>query len=521
MQGGSPARTSVVAGDEPDLSLLRWTATRDQSNNVITFVAQGGVVASEGLVFAIGRVSPPGGPSNQYKLFAFRRADGSCAWAGAIPTPVLDSQSTPAIDRANGAVIAASGNRVRAFDLTTGVQRWDRALTRNIVNASPVVTTDLGPADRLFITDFDGFGSAAKVYGINVDPFNATTNPYQPGDIVWSAGIGAGSGNSVAYLPRVAGGLGHAYVASVGDFATEPGRVRAFPASASGTPAPVWSVDNDTGLGFFGGVCVASPSQLSADPPVFAASYDFSGGLKSGNLVKVNGRTGAIVWSAWTNRSASTPVPLPDGRVLLSNGINGFGSLPGVVCLRDLGATFATVWETIADTWTDANGNSSIDPGEFRAMGGWNQQPVATIAPGALGGATRFIVGLTPTSSNSFAASSALTQYDPAQAPSATAFVVRAAPAGGGSPAVAGPAAYSIGSTGLVALGSIPGDFDVNGDGRVTIDDLYAWEQGTGSRDTDRDGSVTPADKRKLLVALRGMEQEQLVRSSPIGGATP
>lgn len=44
---------------------------------------------------------------------------------------------------------------------------------------------------------------------------------------------------------------------------------------------------------------------------------------------------------------------------------------------------------------------------------------------------------------------------------------------------------------------------DVNTDFTVDIEDLYAWEQGSGLRDVDEDGSVTAADRSALIATLR------------------
>ncbi len=44
---------------------------------------------------------------------------------------------------------------------------------------------------------------------------------------------------------------------------------------------------------------------------------------------------------------------------------------------------------------------------------------------------------------------------------------------------------------------------DVNRDGRVDIDDLYAWEQGRGVRDINRSGAADAADRNILLGVLR------------------
>jgi hypothetical protein len=50
--------------------------------------------------------------------------------------------------------------------------------------------------------------------------------------------------------------------------------------------------------------------------------------------------------------------------------------------------------------------------------------------------------------------------------------------------------------------------FDINGDIRLTIDDLHVYEQNPA--DLDGDGSVTPHDRQVLISALRFSEASGL-----------
>jgi hypothetical protein len=72
-----------------------------------------------------------------------------------------------------------------------------------------------------------------------------------------------------------------------------------------------------------------------------------------------------------------------------------------------------------------------------------------------------------------------------------------------GSPAIAGGNLYAIGSGGLRSFGALPLLLDVNRDGRVDVEDIYAWEQGRGSRDVDGNGAVNAADREQLIGAIR------------------
>jgi len=53
---------------------------------------------------------------------------------------------------------------------------------------------------------------------------------------------------------------------------------------------------------------------------------------------------------------------------------------------------------------------------------------------------------------------------------------------------------------------------DVNRDGHVDIDDLYAWEQGSGQRDINRSGSADSADRTILINTLRNEERDEMSR---------
>jgi hypothetical protein len=55
----------------------------------------------------------------------------------------------------------------------------------------------------------------------------------------------------------------------------------------------------------------------------------------------------------------------------------------------------------------------------------------------------------------------------------------------------------------LRSFGALPLLLDVNRDGRVDVEDIYAWEQGRGSRDVDGNGAVNAADREQLIGAIR------------------
>ncbi|MFZ2875639.1 MAG: PQQ-binding-like beta-propeller repeat protein [Phycisphaerales bacterium] len=498
---GGGGRASLVERPLPACGQPTWNRTRDETGATIRFANSVGVAVSGSgngaLVFALGRVSRPGGPSNEPRVFAFARDSGEPVWSRPISSPSLDSWSGPVLDTCNGTVIVCSGRMVAAFDQLSGEPRWQRLLTRVIVNASPVVTSDLGPGDRLFVTDFNGGGTSGRLYCINVDPFDAANNPFQPGEIVWSRVIGGTSGNSPAY------DAGVVYVATNGRFFTpptpsEPGSILAFSAGATSEPEPLWTFANVLDLGFYGGVCVNRDA--SGTPMVYAASYNFSltGPLASSNLVKVNGACGDLVWSAPCGRTSTIPVPLPGGRVLLSEGVRGeFGSAAALALYEDLGSSAQPLWNTAVASWVDVNGNLAIDEGEYKPMGGWTMQPVVS----QFGGVSRAVVGALPGSAGE--QTEELLVVDLGKGPLDPEFLVEDGHGPGNPAALAGTTLYSTGEHGLHAFGATTLELDLNGDGYLTVDDLYAWEQGLGGSDVNGDGVTDAEDRAWVASAVR------------------
>lgn len=498
---GGPARKGVADTTAPDLGLTLWTFNRDAFNRVVTCVGPSGVVCSRDLVYAIGSVVVS--TQKQYSLYAVDRRSGVLRWSRGVASPVADSWSSPVVDERNATVMTCTGKTVAAFDAASGAPRWSTTLARNIVNASAVVTGDLGVSNRLFITQFDGFGGGGLLTCINVDPEMGIANPCAPGEVLWSAPIGGSSGNSPAYCDGVV------YCSSIGALDVY-GQVQAFDARAVTAPPPLWTHVVE-GHNFYGGVSVHADE---AGLWLYAATYDFAGGTDASALVKLDALTGAEVWSTPCNRTASAPVIVGDGRIVLSGGIWGYGTVPSIEIFSDLGVTVREEWNSALATWVDVDGDESIGVGEFLALGGWSHAPVV------IGAEHRLLVGVVPTSTDPGSAYTELYELDLELLPPSAvqggaedrSFVVGHRMDGGSSPAAADANIYTIGASGLVALGAAPGRFDVNGDGRVDIEDLHAWFGGTGERDTDLDGDVDGADLEGLNLAVRADEVEEVRR---------
>lgn len=480
---GTPER--IAAGKERPASVASpaRVTSHDSDGAPIEFVGQAGPVVYGGRVFALARIA------GQAVLVAMDAETGEELWTAPVPAFVQNSWASPAADAENGTVLVGAGRELLALDAATGALRWSCQLQRDVVNASPLVTTDREPADRAFITDYDGIGASGRLYCINVDPFDAAANPYEPGQIVWSVVLGATSGNTPAYAAGVV------YAASItDDSGWSPGIVRAFPAGATSPPAPLWTFENVKDAGFFGGVCVEAAAGGAGGAFVYAASYATAGGQFSANLVKLDAATGSLVWSADANRTDATPIPLGDGRIALSTGVRGFGSSPSVQLFRDDGGSASLLWDTAHDTWEDADGDGVLDIGEFLLVGGWTVQPVW-----GGGNSGRLYVGAAPGAAAWYAPCTDLYALDLSKSPGEEGFAAERFVGAGSTPALAGGVLYTIGEAGLHAFG--PGGAcgaDCDGSGALSVADFTCFRArylaGDGRADCTGDGALGVAD---------------------------
>ncbi len=490
---GSPARDAVASSGVVSLDLPLWVVDRDENDEPVEILPQSSFVVHDGYGYALAE------RGLDCVLVKIDLVDGRVVWSALVPPAVGMSWAGPTIDREHRTVILGADFCVLAIDLDSGEEVWRVELPGDAVNSTPVVTDDLDKGDRAFIVDADPLLRSATLSCINVDPFDPDDNPFSPGEIVWQVELGGFGGTTPAYHD------GRVFVATSASAMDQPGVIRAFDARSIAPPQPIWEFTNTKPAGFFGGVSVRATDTGTF---LYAASYAFAGTTTSANLVKLDADTGDLLWSADCNRSDSIPIALADGTIVLSGGLDGFGTLPTVQIFRDFGGAAVLEWDSSIETWQDLNGNGEIDPGEFLVVGGWNHQPIVTRTPfGPL-----LYVGAIPTSGSFDSAYTDLYAIDLTQTQHEAASVVVEHFSGAGTnPVIAGGRLLVVGDDGLFAFEVPDLHYDINEDGRIDIDDLYAFEQGKGNLDVDGDGIVGAMDRTRLIAFLRRTERRELL----------
>jgi len=454
---GDAAHTGTARRAPMRLDGAAWSAQpRAPSGEREEFVWRSGPVTADGRVFVTSRRYIDDGSGlwthTANTVICYDAHDGTRRWDTLIDADSYeyDSWATPAIDLTNGTLLVASHFTLFALDVDDGAIVWRRGLPGVLVNASPTVSAGLRnagvPADRVFITDYTGFGPTdGGIYAINVSPFDALGNPYEPGEIVWQDRTLPGtSGNTATYVD------GYVYVAS-----SLGGVIRRYAAldggAAEGGVHPDW--ETDTGVsqlaqyaGFYGGVSVRRGY-------VYAAAYQFYGTGNSSRLYKLAAADGALIWEQACERTDSIPVVSDEGHIYLAGGIDGFGSAVKIQAFADYGSYAALLWDTYVDT----------DGALY--LGGWTHQPL--LADG------RLYCGR-PDESQFFGPYTGLYVLDVTRVPTDPAFVVDYAAGAGGRPATTGRYLYSLGDQGLVAYRGC-GEGDMDADGDVDVSDAAAW----------------------------------------------
>jgi outer membrane protein assembly factor BamB len=451
-----------------DQNNIQWTAYQDPCNPgyYLEFNWLVTPVTYKNAVFALAELDDT---NNQ--LICFNTTDGSPRWSKPISKLQIAytaSRASPAIDKKHNAVIIPANNTITAFNIDTGTPLWTTQLQHPVINASPCITDDLQNS-RLFITDYTGRSTGAKIYCVNIDA-NTPQNPYDPGHIIWSDDIGASSGNTCAY------NKGIVYTASISSAAwanqgsAAGGTIYAYNA-AENEPNRIWQTSSDQFEGFCGGLCLTKAGFL------YAVNYDFYGGENNSALTKINATDGSIVWITQAERSSTTPVVVGD-TIYLSAGITGFNanSRPKLQAFQDNGDSATMLWQT-PPTMT---------------FGGWTLQPV--YANGKIYIGTMGPDEVSPCS-DLYIIDANLTPTDPD-------FIIDHFPDAGSPAAVTPDSIYTIGYDGLFKFyqPAIPADITKN----KTVDNLdlteiandwlYDGPIGIKRADLDLDGIINLRD---------------------------
>jgi outer membrane protein assembly factor BamB len=473
--GNAERRSSTQSGPQ-DLSAVLWVVGEDSTGQQIVFEGQSSPVVYSARVFAVAKHYEGGSYVND-KLVAVDAASGEVVFQTLVEKAMMDSWSSPAIDQAHEAVIVASGYSVYGIDAAEGGINWQRPLEKRTVNASPVVAEGLDPG-RVFVTDYDGYGTEGLLYCLNTSAYDVATNPYEPGEIVWQEVLGGTSGNTPAYHDGVV------YVTAVSDPWTGwPGKgvIYAFDVAPPPEDRLRWSWTFGEGMpstGFFGGLCLA-------EGYLYAATYGFYGTGDNSQLVKVRASDGELQWTVPCERTTSIPV-VQGGMIYLSAGIQGYGSRPKIQAFEDGGTSAAKKWDT----------------GDYLAVGGRTHQPV-------LSGHVLY-TGLIPTTGSGFGPCAEFYMLDLERLPSdGASFVLGHLSGLGSSPACDGGRMYTIGANGLHALAA-RGDY--SGDGRVSGEDVGGFLRAVlsgattavdvGIGDFDGDGQITEGDVAGFVTKL-------------------
>lgn len=448
--GGNARRQSNASTSNQTLSLDSpiWIGGGDGSTTYIP-IAQTGLVVDSAQIYAL--ATNPDAPGSSFAV-CYHRLSGDFQWATPIPPAILDSWSTPAVDIQNHQLIIATSDRLISIDTNTGMKNWSTPIGGITVNASPIVTADLGDSDRAFITNYSfGGGTPSQLTCINTDPFNPVKNPYQPGEIIWQSPlIGDSSGNTPAYAD------GMIYVSTASSAGSTAGQVLAFDATASTQPDPTWTFTNPINAGFFSGVSIAHGN-------LYASSYTFTGFQFSANTVKINKRSGELQWSIPTNRTDAMPIVLNNGDVIVSGGVPigafdflpFFGSLPSIQYITQSNNTPTILWDSALDTLDDTNANGIWDFGEsFLSIGGWTHQPIVTSVDTNINNTPMLLVGTAPatTPGVQFAHNTDLSLIDLTKLPTDPGFIVEHFSGAGSTPAMIDSWIYTSGESGIHAF---------------------------------------------------------------------
>lgn len=424
----------------PDLSVPAWTF--DAEGRFESIGQSSPVISDDGIAIVLGRIG-----ADAY-AWAIDAPMGVVRWRSPIASPLFMSRSSPAVygSADDGFVVVASGEGVVGFDLDDGVERWSVELGQPMVNASPAI---VGEPARVVVSTYAPAGGGRAIV---IDA--------RSGDVLADETIGSLSGATPAFAD------GRVFLGDIDGF------MRAYDLDLNER----WFLLAPLNEGFFGGSSVVEGS-------VYAATYGFFGGRSNSTLARLDTDSGDVLWDVPSSRTDAIPIVFTDGTIVLSAGIDGFGSLSTVHAFDGSGSR---LWDLVNDTWSDTNGNGRIDPGEYLSLGGWDHQPAGLLFDGR----EWLLVG---------APEGGLVLLDLASTPGLPGFVHASTPRGGASPAVGAGVVISTWDEGVYAFGygtRCLADFD--GDGALTLFDFLAFQNafdaGNPTADCDGDGALTLFD---------------------------
>jgi outer membrane protein assembly factor BamB len=277
-------------------------------------------------------------------IFAIDILSARYVWGTAVGSPQMGSWSSPTYDAVTNTILIGGGQAtvvppsgpvtstgaLTALNATTGAMAWVAPLEKTIVNATVAVGGVPGN-NRIYVTDYNGFGTDGILYAVNADPNDAVLE----GAIDWQTSIGGTSGATPTYHDGVV------YVASINDgsggsgWPSAKGQVYAFNAA---TGQKLWQVayPYDSSVGNpFGGLSYD-------DGHVYVASYEFYGDHQSAALLKIDatdtggpgtyrgGDQARIQSNSFANRTDSIPLVWERANgekvIISSGGIQGFGT---------------------------------------------------------------------------------------------------------------------------------------------------------------------------------------------------
>ncbi len=313
---GNSARQSVWTGVPSVAHQTYWSIKLDDVLNETGWspVGPGSPVIYDNTIFVYAQKGS-GFSADEGAIIALDSRTGALQWKTLVGAPQMGSWASPTLDISTGSIIIGSGERsVKCLNASDGSLRWNVTLEKSVVNATAAVGSG-----KVYITDYDGFGTSGILYAINNNP----NDNIPDGTIDWQYKIGGASGSTPTYHNGVV------YVGSINDgsggsgWPNARGQIYAFDAY-SGTKKWQIALPNDSSAGNpFGGLAYY-------DGKLYVGTYEFYGNDESAGLYSIDAADGSVEMSTLANRSDTIPLvwQRDDGSkiVIYSGGIEGYGT---------------------------------------------------------------------------------------------------------------------------------------------------------------------------------------------------